>query len=108
MNPTQRLLAAKRDFLIPCVYHFYRQPPVMVRGEGAFLFDSAGRRYLDCYSGVSVMNAGHTNPEIIGAAIDQLKRLHHTTTIYLSEPMLELAQAIAQKTPPGLKRSFFC
>jgi 4-aminobutyrate aminotransferase/4-aminobutyrate aminotransferase/(S)-3-amino-2-methylpropionate transaminase len=108
MDEAERLLALKREYLVPCVYHFYRQPPVLVRAEGAYLFDNTGRRYLDCYSGVSVMNAGHSNPEIINAAIDQLRRLQHTTTIYLSEPMLELARVIAQKTPPGLRRSFFC
>jgi len=108
MDEPQRLLALKREYLVPCVYHFYRNPPVLVRGQGAYLYDSAGKRYLDCYSGVSVMNAGHSNPEIIEPAIDQLRQLQHTTTIYLTEPMLELAQAIATRTPPGLKRSFFC
>jgi 4-aminobutyrate aminotransferase/4-aminobutyrate aminotransferase/(S)-3-amino-2-methylpropionate transaminase len=105
---TERLLAAKRDFLVPCVYHFYRRPPVLVRGEGAYLFDADGRRYLDCYSGVSVMNAGHSNPEVLEAAIDQLRWLQHTTTVYLTEPMLELARAVAEVAPPGLRRSFFC
>jgi acetylornithine/succinyldiaminopimelate/putrescine aminotransferase len=52
-----QLLAAKRDFLVPCVYHFYQRPPVLVRGAGAYLYDANGRRYLDWYSGVSVMNA---------------------------------------------------
>ncbi len=108
MDEAERLLALKRDYLVPCVYHFYRTPPVLVRGAGAYLFDRAGRRYLDCYSGVSVMSAGHSNPEIIEPAIDQLRQLQHTTTIYLSEPMLELARTIAAKTPASLKRSFFC
>jgi 4-aminobutyrate aminotransferase-like enzyme len=104
----QKLLAAKKDFLVPCVYHFYQRPPVLVRGEGAYLFDAEGRRYLDCYSGVTVMSAGHSNPEIMEAAIGQLRRLQHTTTIYLTEPMLDLARAIAELTPGRLRRSFFC
>jgi 4-aminobutyrate aminotransferase-like enzyme len=104
----QKLLAAKKDFLVPCVYHFYQRPPVLVRGEGAYLFDADGRRYLDCYSGVTVMSAGHSNPEIVEAAIGQLRRLQHTTTIYLTEPMLELARTLAELTPGRLRRSFFC
>src|SRR5437879_5068096 len=108
MDSTERLLAAKRDFLVPCVYHFYRRPPVLVRGEGAYLFDAEGRRYLDCFSGVGVMNAGHSNPEVLEAAIDQLRRLQHTTTVYLTGPVLELARAVAEVAPPGLRRSFFC
>jgi 4-aminobutyrate aminotransferase-like enzyme len=108
MDLSEKLLAAKRDFLVPCVYHFYRRPPVLVRGEGAYLYDDAGRRYLDGFSGVTVMNAGHSNPEIVEAAIGQLRRLQHTTTVYLTEPMLGLARAMAEVAPPGLRRSFFC
>jgi 4-aminobutyrate aminotransferase/4-aminobutyrate aminotransferase/(S)-3-amino-2-methylpropionate transaminase len=108
MELAEPLLAKKRDFLVPCVYHFYQRPPVLVRGEGAYLFDAAGRRYLDCYSGVTVMNAGHSNAEILDAAIDQLRRLQHTTTIYLTEPMLELARIVAELAPGDLRRSFFC
>src|SRR3974377_627570 len=107
-NPSERLLAAKRDFLVPCVYHFYQRPPVLVHGEGSYLFDTEGRRYLDSYSGVTVMNAGHSKPETVEAAIEQLRCLQHTTTVYLTEPMLNLARAIAELTPPGLRRSFFC
>ena len=104
----QQLLASKKDFLVPCVYHFYQRPPVLVRGEGAYLFDAEGRRYLDCYSGVTVVSAGHSNPEVLDAAIDQLRRLQHTTTIYLTEPMLELARVVAELAPGNLRRSFFC
>ena len=108
MGLAHQLLAAKKEFLVPCVYHFYQRPPVLVRGEGAYLFDAEGRRYLDCYSGVTVMSAGHSNPEIVEAAIDQLRRLQHTTSIYLTEPVLELARVIAELAPAPLRRSFFC
>src|SRR5271166_3584296 len=108
MDLTQQLLASKKDFLVPCVYHFYQRPPVLVRGDGAYLFDAEGRRYLDCYSGVSVASAGHCNPEIVEAAIDQLRQLQHTTTIYLTEPMLELAELLAELAPGELRRTFFC
>jgi 4-aminobutyrate aminotransferase/4-aminobutyrate aminotransferase/(S)-3-amino-2-methylpropionate transaminase len=108
MDQQQRLLALKRDFLVPCVYHFYRNPPVLVRGEGAYLFDAGGRKYLDCFSGVSVVNAGHCNPEIVKAAVAQMQQLQHTTTVYLTEPMLQLARVLAELAPAGLRRSFFC
>ncbi|HSQ54562.1 MAG TPA: aminotransferase class III-fold pyridoxal phosphate-dependent enzyme, partial [Gemmata sp.] len=104
----ERALAVKRDFLVPCVYHFYQRPPVLVRGDGAFLFDAGGKRYLDCLAGVTVVNAGHSNPAIVEPAIEQLRQLQHTTSVYLTEPVLELARAIAELTPPGLRRSFFC
>ncbi len=108
MDRAEQLLAMKGDFLVPCVYHFYRRPPVLVRGQGAYLFDDAGRRYLDCFSGVAVVNAGHSNPDIVAAAVEQMQTLMHTTTVYLTEPMLELARRLAELTPAGLKRTFFC
>jgi len=108
MDLSQKLLASKKEFLVPCVYHFYQRPPVLVRGEGSYLFDADDRRYLDCYAGVTVVSAGHSNPEILDAAIDQLRRLQHTTTIYLTEPMLDLARVVAELAPGNLRRSFFC
>jgi len=108
MDLAEQLIADKRRYLVPCVYHFYQRPPVLVRGEGAYLFDASGRRYLDCYSGVSVVSAGHCNPEILEPAIEQMRRLQHTTTIYLTEPMLTLARRIAELAPGDLQRTFFC
>jgi 4-aminobutyrate aminotransferase-like enzyme len=108
MTTTERALATKRDFLVPCTYHFYQRPPVLVRGRGAYLFDADGKRYLDCFAGVTVVNAGHSNPAVIEPAIDQLRQLAHTTSVYLTEPVLELARAVAELAPPGLRRSFFC
>jgi acetylornithine/succinyldiaminopimelate/putrescine aminotransferase len=69
-----------------------------------------GRRYLDCFAGVTVMSAGHCNPEIIEPAIEQIRTLQHTTSIYLTEPVLRLAERLATITPGGgvLRRSFFC
>lgn len=101
-------LRLKRDYVWPCVYHFYRRPPLIVAAEDCDLIDADGRRYLDLYSGVTVVNAGHCNAAINAAAAAQMARLDHTTTIYLSEPMLRLAERLARITPGELKRSFFC
>src|SRR5260370_5506103 len=108
MDKTERLLALKSTVMVPWVYRFYQRPPVLVRGEGALLFAAEGRRYLDCFSGVSVVNAGHCNRDILAAAAEQMYALQHTTTIYLTEPMLELARLLAELAPGGLRRSFFC
>ena len=102
------LLRLKQQYLVPCVYHFYTDPPHIVSGEGCHLIDSTGRPYLDCYSGVTVMSAGHCNPEIIEPAIEQIRTLQHTTSIYLTEPVLRLAEALAGIAPQPLRRSFFC
>ncbi len=105
---SEKMLTLKAQYLIPCVYHFYKKPMVLERGEGAWLFDTEGHRYLDAYSGVGVVNCGHCNPEITAATEKQLHQLQHTTTIYLTEPMLRLAEQLAKFVPGQLQRSFFC
>lgn len=80
----------------------------MVRGQGIYLYDSAGKKYLDLYSGVSVHALGHCHPEITETICKQVKTLQHTTTIYLTEPIVNLAEELAKILPGNLCRSFFC
>lgn len=102
------ILRKKQEYLIPCVYHFYKKPVQIVKGEMQYLYDHTGKQYLDLYGGVSVMNAGHCNPEIVKKVCEQMKTLQHTTTIYLTQPIVDLAEKLAQISPGMLKRSFFC
>lgn len=102
------ILQKKRDYLIPCVYHFYKQPMQLVRGEMQYLYDQTGKQYLDCFAGVSVVNCGHCNPEITKAICEQVTTLQHTTTIYLTQNIVNLAERLASVTPGSLQKSFFC
>lgn len=102
------ILKKKQEYLIPCVYHFYKKPMQIVKGEMQYLYDHTGKQYLDFYGGVSVMNAGHCNPEIVEKICEQMRTLQHTTTIYLTQPIVDLAEKLSQITPWPLKRSFFC
>jgi len=104
----QSVIDKKKQYLIPCTYHFYKNPPLMARGEGPYLIDSDGRRYLDLYCGVSVNALGHCHPEVTAAICEQVKTLQHTTTIYLTEPLVDLAEALAGALPGDIRRSFFC
>ena len=103
----ERLIGLKQRVMVPCLYHFYKDPPVIERGEMQYLFDREGRRYLDLYAGVSVMNCGHANPEIIEPVIAQIRKLQHTTTIYLTEPIYALAEQLVAYVGGGLSRVFF-
>lgn len=80
----------------------------IVRGKMQYLYDHTGKQYLDFYGGVSVMNAGHCNEEIVEKVCEQMRTLQHTTTIYLTQPIVDLAEKLAHITPGHLKRSFFC
>lgn len=103
----EHIVDLKNTYTIPCLYHFYKNPPVLVRGDMQYLYDSDDNRYLDCYSGVTVMNCGHANPEMIEPAIEQIRTLQHTTSIYLTQPMYELAKELTAFLDCDLKRVFF-
>jgi len=105
---TDKIIEKKKEFLFPCSQHFYKKPPQIVRGEMQYLFDSEGKKYLDFYAGVSVINCGHCNPEILKVTIAQMQTLQHTSTIYLTEPIVNLAQKLASVLPGDIKHSFFC
>lgn len=85
------------------------QPIVIERARGATVFASDGREYLDCFAGISVVNAGHGNPEVLAAAREQLERLVHCCSyVYHVPAVADLAEAIAGIAPGGrLRKTFF-
>mgnify|MGYP000859478055 CR=1 FL=1 len=103
-----RLIEMKSRLLAPCTRHFYARPPHFVRGLMQYLWDSDGKRYLDCFSGVSVNSCGHCNTAIVEAAAAQMATLQHLSSIYLTAPALALAERLAAVMPDGITRSFFC
>ncbi|MGB8451528.1 MAG: aspartate aminotransferase family protein [Anaerocolumna sp.] len=108
MYSAEEVIQMRRDYLMPCLGYFYQEPPVFVRGEMQYLYDNNGKKYLDFFSGVSVMNCGHSNPDIIERVTGQLKTLQHVTNVYLTEPVVELAKRLAEILPGDIHNSFFC
>ena len=85
------------------------QPVVVEKAQGAIITDIAGKDYLDCFAGISVVNTGHCNPAVVEAAKAQLDKLIHCGAyIYYSQPTAALAEKLAHITPGRLKKSFFC
>ncbi len=82
-----------------------RLPVTFVRGEGSWLEDDQGRRYLDCLTGLAVTSVGHANPRVARAACDQLSTLVHVSNLYYTVPMVELAERLVALS--GLDRVFF-
>jgi len=84
------------------------QFPKIVRGEGVYLFDDAGNRYLDGSGGALVVNVGHGNREIAAAMRAQAERLAYVSGLqFTHEPVEELAQELCAIAPPGLTKAFF-
>lgn len=103
----EEIIRKKQQYIMPCLNHFYQEPMQLVRGEGQYLFDHKGKRYLDFFAGVSVLNSGHCHPEITRRICQQVQTLQHVCNIYLTQPMVELAEKLAEITPGRLQKSFF-
>lgn len=84
-------------------------PIVVDHASGSTITDVNGREYLDCFAGISVVNAGHCNPKVVAAAMAQLDKLVHCASyIYHSPATGELAEKLAGIMPsPRLRKSFF-
>ena len=106
----EQLQQAARDHLW---LHFTRmgghEPPIIVRGEGCYLEDSNGKRYLDALAGLFAVQVGYSYGEEMGqAALEQMRELpFYTNWSYAHPRAIELAYEIAQLTPGDLNRVFF-
>ena len=79
---------------------YNRQPetPLFVKGEGAYVEDQDGNRYLDFLSGLGVNNVGHCHPRVVEAICRQAGALMHTSNLYYTEPQIRLAQLLVEHT----------
>ena len=82
-----------------------RQPVAFVSGEGSWLMDADGKRYLDCLGGLAVVAVGHSNPRVAAAVSSQMSSLVHVSNLYFTEPMVRLAERLTNLA--GLDRVFF-
>ena len=97
-----------REYIFPAVTPFYDDHPLIVdRAKDSYLWDIEGNRYLDFFGGVLTISVGHCNDEVTERTIEQLKRVQHTSTLYINEVMVRLAQKMAELTPGRLKKCLF-
>ncbi|MDP2110433.1 MAG: acetylornithine transaminase [Thiobacillus sp.] len=85
---------------------YARQPVAFVRGEGAYLWDETGKRYLDAVAGVAVNGLGHAHPKLVKAIADQAATLIHTSNLYRVPRQEALADRLCELA--GMDRAFFC
>lgn len=94
------LLARRAALLGPNVPTFYDDPVEIVRGEGVWLWDARGRRYLDCYN--NVPHVGHCHPHVVEAIARQAETLN-THTRYLHRLILDYAERLVGRFGHDLK-----
>jgi len=86
--------------------NYARQPVAMARGEGSYLWDADGKRYLDLFAGFGGAILGHCHPALVAAASAQAERLWHVGNTFYTEPQVELAERLNRFAFEG--KAFFC
>ena len=95
--------ATTAERLLPA---YARADLTIVRGQGASVWDEAGREYLDFGTGIAVVGLGHGHPAPLAAAREQLERLWHASNLYCTEPAEELAAKLSERFQGA--SAFFC
>ncbi|HEY2091901.1 MAG TPA: aspartate aminotransferase family protein [Thermoanaerobaculia bacterium] len=91
----------------PAASTYYQDPLLIDHGEGMYVFDDKGNRYLDCFGGVLTVSVGHANKQVNAAIHEQIDKVSHTSALYVNKPAQELAAKMAELTPGKLNQSFF-
>ena len=98
------IISAEQRYLLQT----YARPEFVIeRGEGCYLYDSEGRRYLDCVAGIAVNALGYGDPDVARAIREHADGLIHLSNLYHSRPAVELAQTLVDHTS-WADRVFFC
>jgi len=106
MTQTKAELTSRREALLGAAYQlFYEKPVHLVRGEGVWLYDADGRKYLDMYNNVA--HVGHCHPQVVEAICKQARTLN-THTRYLHDNVVDLAERLTARLPPDLDTAMFC
>ena len=103
METTEEIVKLYEDYVIP---NYTRFPIIQVKGEGVYIWDSNGKKYLDLFSGWAVSNLGHCNPKVVDAIQKQAALLQHAPNIYYTIPQGKLAKHISTTSFGG--QCFFC
>jgi len=102
----EELKKKREKYIVPSVKQLYADPPHIVKGKGQFLYDETGREYLDMFAGIVTVSVGHCHPKVTQRTVDQLQQLQHTSTVFMTQPMVDLAEKLAEIAPGDLCKSY--
>jgi 4-aminobutyrate aminotransferase len=101
------LFERHRKIMPTWVSLYYEDPIALVRGEGCKVWDADGNEYLDFFAGILTTISGHSPTELVDAIRDQAGKILHSSTAYLIEPAIELAERISKLAPVDDAKVFF-
>lgn len=102
----EELKKKREQYIVPGVKQLYSDPPHLVKGKGVHLYDETGKEYLDMFAGIVTVSVGHCHPKVTARTVEQVQTLQHTSTVFMTQPMVDLAEKLAQITPGNLSKTF--
>jgi len=104
----QAIWERQKEVLFPAAKPYHGEAPLVYsHAKDQYVWDVDGNRYLDFFGGVLTVSVGHCNEEINQKIVDQVSKIQHISTLYVSEPMVRLAEKLAQLAPGRLQKSYF-
>jgi len=108
MSNSAAILERYQQVMFPAASPYHGDSPLVVdHAKDQYIWDVDGLRYLDFFGGILTVSVGHCNDEITERTIAQLQKVQHTSTIYVNESMVALAEKVAALTPGRLAKCFF-
>jgi 4-aminobutyrate aminotransferase-like enzyme len=108
MTTAESVIERYKRVMFPAAAPYHGDDPVVVdHAKDQYIWDVDGKRYLDFFGGVLTVSVGHCNDEVTERTIKQLQTVQHTTTIYINESMVRLAEKVAELTPGRLQKCYF-
>ena len=108
MTTTQQILDKQKKHLWPNHILYYGDTPLpLEKGDGMYVWDSDGNKYLDFFAGILTTSVGHNNQTVNQYMKDQIDQLVHTSTLYPNAAHVNLAESLAEITPEGLDTFYF-
>jgi len=105
---SETILERYQKYMFPAAAPYHGENPIIVdHAKDQYLWDIEGNRYLDFFGGVLTVSVGHCNDEVTERTVKQLSTVQHTTTIYINEIMVRLAEKVAELTPGRLQKCYF-
>src|SRR5215510_13926580 len=102
------ILLAQKEYLFPSVFHYFKTPLVIEKAKDQYVWDAEGNQYLDFFGGIVTISVGHCNESVNRKVHEQIDKLQHVSTVFVTEPQAALAKKIASISPQGqLTKSFF-
>ena len=108
INAHPDIMKRYKDVIYPVKAPYHGEYPIVVdHAKDQYVYDIDGNQYLDIFGGVLTVSVGHCNEEITQATIEQLQKAQHTSTLYVNDIMIRLAEKVAELTPGNLQKCYF-